>query len=279
MSRENVEVVRVSLARWNAEDMEALRETYDPGVIVRPPEGWPEPGPFVGRDAVMRQWEQLRQTFDDEALELLSDFIDAGERVAVRVCWRGAGHGPEANLEMTDVFTVRKRRIFYLECFWDHAEALECLGLSAQDSHAESGREMTEESTPDLADLLRRLVDIVNRRAWGELADVFARDGVLDLSDLGLGAYEGDAIPAFGEDWVGAYDKYEMVMDEVLELDNGVIFTVNTQVARPTGSSGDVRLHDAYVFICEDNRILRWTAYQSIDEARAVAERLAQERG
>jgi hypothetical protein len=139
---------------------------------------------------------------------------------------------------------------------------------------------MPEESTtPDLAELMRRLVDIVNRRAWGELADVFARDGVLDLSDLGLGAYEdADAIRAFGEDWVGAYDEYEMVMDEVLELDNGVVFTVTTQVARPTGSSGDVRLHDAYVFICEDGRIVRWTAYQSIDQARAAAERLAEER-
>jgi hypothetical protein len=73
-----------------------------------------------------------------DALELLSDFIDASERVAVRVCWRGAGHGPEANLEMTDVFTVRKGRIFYLECFWHHAEALECLRLSEQDVHAES---------------------------------------------------------------------------------------------------------------------------------------------
>jgi hypothetical protein len=68
---------------------------------------------------------------------------------------------------------------------------------------------MPEESTtPHQAELLRRLVDIVNRRAWGELADVFARDGVLDLSDLGLGVYEGaDAIRAFGEDWVGAYEK------------------------------------------------------------------------
>jgi hypothetical protein len=68
-------------------------------------------------------------------------------------------------------------------------------------------------------------------------------------------------------------------MDEVLELDNGVVYTVNQQVARPTGSSGDVRLHDGYVFICEDSRIERWTAYQNIDEARAAAERLAEERG
>ena len=42
--------------------MDALRELYDPDVIVRMPEDWPEPGPFVGREAVMRQLEQLRET-------------------------------------------------------------------------------------------------------------------------------------------------------------------------------------------------------------------------
>jgi len=89
----------------------------------------------------------------------------------------------------------------------------------------------------------------------------------------------GDAISAFVKEWIGAYDEWEAVMAEVLELDNGVVFTVNQQVARPTGSSGNVRLHDAYVFICEDSKIVRWTVYQNIDEARAVAERLAEERG
>ena len=115
---------------WNTEDMQALREFYDPDALVRPPEGWPEPGPFVGREAVMRQWEQLRETFDADALELLSDFIDAADRVAVRVNWRGAGRGPESNMEMTDVFTVRRGRICIIECYWDHAEALEALGPS-----------------------------------------------------------------------------------------------------------------------------------------------------
>ena len=130
MSRENVEIVKASFEAWNAEDMDALRELYHPDAIARPPEGWPEPGPFVGREAVMRQFEQLRQTFDADTWEWISDFIDAADRVAVRVIWRGAGSGPDANLEMTDVFMVRKGKIFGLECFWDHAEALEGLGLS-----------------------------------------------------------------------------------------------------------------------------------------------------
>ena len=38
--------------------------------------------------------------------------------------------GPESNMELTNVFTVRKGKIFYLEFFWDHAEALEAVGLS-----------------------------------------------------------------------------------------------------------------------------------------------------
>ena len=78
----------------------------------------------------MRQLEQLRETWDTEALELIGDFIDAGDRVAVRLIWRGAGHGPESNMEMTGVYTVRKGRIVAIEFFWDHAEALEALGLS-----------------------------------------------------------------------------------------------------------------------------------------------------
>ena len=63
MSQENVEVAKASFEAWNAGDMDALRELYHPDVIARPPEDWPEPGPFVGREAVMRQWEQLRETW------------------------------------------------------------------------------------------------------------------------------------------------------------------------------------------------------------------------
>jgi ketosteroid isomerase-like protein len=129
MSQENVEIVKAAFQTWNAGDMGALREVFDPDVIVRLPEGWPEPGPFVGREAVMREWEQIRETFDADALEPIS-FFDNADRVVVRHVWRGAGHGPEVNLETTNAFMVRQGRIVYQELFWDHAKALETLGLS-----------------------------------------------------------------------------------------------------------------------------------------------------
>jgi len=130
MSQENVEIIEAAYEAWNAGDMEAFRELYDPDVILRPPDIWPEPGPFVGRDAVMDLFEQAREVWDADTLEPIGDFIDAADRVVVRYAWRGAGRGPDSNMEMTNVVTVRRRRIFYQEIFRDHAEALETLGLS-----------------------------------------------------------------------------------------------------------------------------------------------------
>ena len=127
---ENAAIMRRAYELWNAGDMNAFRDLFDPDVIWRQPDGWPEPGPEVGREAVMHQLRQQRETWDADALEPTSDFIDATDRIVVRFIWRGAGHGPEANMAATGVFTVRKGRVFYVEFFWDHAEALETLGLS-----------------------------------------------------------------------------------------------------------------------------------------------------
>ena len=129
MSQENVEVVQGAFEAWNKGEMEALAEYYHPDTVAWSPAGWPEPGPACGRDAVMRQFEGLKATFDVEALEPTS-FHDAGDRVVVRWIWRGFGHGPEFQQEMATVYTMRKGKILATEFFWDHAEALEAVGLS-----------------------------------------------------------------------------------------------------------------------------------------------------
>jgi ketosteroid isomerase-like protein len=130
MSQENVEIMRAAYAAWNSGDMDGLREMHDPEVIARYGADWPEPGPFVGREAVMRQLEQLRGTWDADTAEPITDFFDAGDRIVARFVWRGAGHGPAFELEQSAVYTIRKGRIFGIEYFADHVAALEAVGLS-----------------------------------------------------------------------------------------------------------------------------------------------------
>ena len=130
MSDENVEVVRRGLAAWNAGQMDAIAEMHDPDAILRVPSEWPEAGPFVGREAVMRQWTRLRETWDADAVEPTTDYLDAGDRVVVRWRWWGQAHdGADWTLEITGVYTVRDGRFFHMEFFFDHDEALKAAGM------------------------------------------------------------------------------------------------------------------------------------------------------
>jgi ketosteroid isomerase-like protein len=140
---------------------------------------------------------------------------------------------------------------------------------------------MSEESTtPDLVELARRSFEAADRRDFGALMSFYAPDAVWDTSPMGLGVYENPtAIRGFFEDWMGAYEEYGMALEEVLDLGDGVAFAVAIQKGRPAGSSGEVRLRYASVSIWENSLIVRVTNYTDIDEARAVAERLAEERG
>jgi ketosteroid isomerase-like protein len=138
MSQENVEIVKAGFEAWNAGDMDAWASFLAPDVIWRLPQDWPEPGPYAGREAVLRQAQQGREAWNADAAEPISDFIHAADRVVVRFVWRGQGHGPESNMQLTCVYTVRKGKVIAFEFFWDHAEALEALGLSEQDAHADS---------------------------------------------------------------------------------------------------------------------------------------------
>jgi uncharacterized protein len=129
VSQENVELVRAGFQAWNAGDLDALRDLFHPDAVLRSPGGWPEQGPYVGLEAVMRGFKQLREAWDTVSHEPVTDFIDIGDRVVVRSTLRGIGRGPEFHQESTLVFTLRKGRVLGLEFFWEHAEALKAVGL------------------------------------------------------------------------------------------------------------------------------------------------------
>ena len=74
-----------------------------------------------------------REVFDADTLELL-EIIDLGDRTVVRFIWRAVGSGPDLNIEATAVSTTRKGKTIVVEYFWDHAEALETVGLSEHEA-------------------------------------------------------------------------------------------------------------------------------------------------
>ena len=141
---------------------------------------------------------------------------------------------------------------------------------------------MPQESTnPDLVELTRRMFEAVNRRDLDATQIFYAPDAVWEAVSLGT-SFEGvAAIRGFFEDWLGAYEEYEIEPEEILDLGNGVVFVVTRLTGRPVGSAGSALIRRrSLVFIWVDGLVARVTAPSSdIDEARAAAERLAEERG
>ena len=138
-----------------------------------------------------------------------------------------------------------------------------------------------ESTTPVLEEALRRGVEALNRRDFDAAGAVtFSRDGVWDMSVLGVGAFTGhEAIRGFFEDWFGAYEHCEVQLDEYNDLGRDVTFGVHLQRGTPRAASGSLEFRYATVYTWRDGLIARATTYTDIDEARAAAERLAQERG
>src|SRR5208282_3845771 len=90
--------------------------------------------------------------------------------------------------------------------------------------------------------------------------------------------YEGSsAVLAFVEDWNGSYEEFELVLEEVLDLGNEVVFAVVLQRGRVTGSIAEVRMRYASVNSRAGGVFERITNYTDVNEARATAERLRSE--
>jgi ketosteroid isomerase-like protein len=97
---------------------------------------------------------------------------------------------------------------------------------------------------------------------------------------MGMGVFEGhEAIRAFMADWIGAYEDFEVKAKEIRDLGSEVSFALLAQRGRPFDSNGFVHLRYASATTWRNGLVQRSTQYTDIDQARAAAERLAQERG
>jgi integrase len=153
--------------------------------------------------------------------------------------------------------------------------------LAASPGGRDTAHIMTEESTtPDLEERWRRAVEAFARGNSDEAAAAYAGRAVFDLSRLGIGIFEGrEAIRGLFADWVEPYEEYQAECEEFRDLGNGVSFAVLLHGGRPRGSDGFVDVRHSYTMTWRHGLIERFTVYADIDEARAAAERLAEERG
>jgi ketosteroid isomerase-like protein len=137
-------------------------------------------------------------------------------------------------------------------------------------------------TTPELVARVRDLFASASRGDVDATASFFAPDAVWDNSRHGLEIVQGlAAVRRLIEDWFAAYEGLQFEPEETIDLGNGVVYAVFSQHARLAGSTAEVRLRQPAVSIWADGVVLRLTLYpeSDIDQARAAAERLAQERG
>jgi ketosteroid isomerase-like protein len=136
MSQENVELVQRWIASFDS-DADAFRDTIHPDIEWFPFEENHTPSYGVGgamriRNQWLDTWDEMRAT--------LGDVVEEGDSVvaAVHVSGRGKSSGVEVDVRLHLHFKVRDGKIVYLFEHTERAEALEGVGLSEQDAHADS---------------------------------------------------------------------------------------------------------------------------------------------
>jgi ketosteroid isomerase-like protein len=135
-------------------------------------------------------------------------------------------------------------------------------------------------ASPDLLQRQRRAVEAGGRRDWDAAMTFYAPDAVWDASRAGGVTFEGAAaIRSFFEDWVGAYEEYGHEIVESRDLGNGIVFTLLVIDGRLAGGTSRVQETWSWTATWVEGMCERVVADTDIDQARAAAERLAQERG
>ena len=138
MSQENVEIVKAWYDAFNRDDWDAMVKDAAPGYAVdfsRAVGPWR--GVF-GLDEARRLVGEFHETWESVRLEP-HEFIEAGDLVVVPWAMHGRGRdGIELVGRATFVFIIRNEAIERMVMYQEKEDALEDLGLSEQDAHADS---------------------------------------------------------------------------------------------------------------------------------------------
>jgi ketosteroid isomerase-like protein len=148
MSQENVEIVRSNygLFRETWERVKAgddlstspLWELWDPDAVIVEIADLPDTDTSRGHEGIVRWWMNWSDAFENAWIEP-QDFLPHGDHVVVQTHQRFLSKmGIEVEQDITHVFTLRNGKLAYATGYRDRTKALEAVGLSGQDAHADS---------------------------------------------------------------------------------------------------------------------------------------------
>jgi ketosteroid isomerase-like protein len=141
MSQANVEVIRNIYEAWNRGDLDSAFEVFDQDIEWVLPEGGLNSGVYRGHDEVRRLLDGYLEAFEFLRPEP-ERFFDAGDRIVVfiRTSVRSKGSGAEAAVRPAHLWTIREGKVVRMEVFpaAKRDQALEAVGLSEPDAHADS---------------------------------------------------------------------------------------------------------------------------------------------
>ena len=270
-----VELTRGLIDATNRGDVDALMSFYGPHPIWESP---PLGTSFEGVATIRDFFEDWIGTYED--FEMRSEqVLDLGAGVVfavIRQNGRPAGGTGRVQTRMAVTSQWANGKIVRATVNYGIDKA-----RAAAERLAEKRGGMAKESTTaDLAVLVQRIVDAANARDLDAAMSCYLPGGVYDMSPVGLGIRQGHAaLREHFQEWWDGYEEYAHELEEMRVTGEGVAFCVLAQRGRLPGSTSSVQLRYPAVVTVRDRLIERITVYGDIDEYRAAAERLAEERG
>ncbi len=129
--RRNVELSLEGFRLFEVADMDGLVALYGKHSEIWHPEGWPEPGPTVGRRGARRQFEALREGWSEHRV-IVEEIEGREDWVVARVRWQARGGVSGADVEVSYSAATRFEDGLIAEVHycWSHEDALAVAGWS-----------------------------------------------------------------------------------------------------------------------------------------------------
>jgi ketosteroid isomerase-like protein len=127
----------------------------------------------------------------------------------------------------------------------------------------------------DAIEVIREQFAATNDRDFGRAMDYYADDVVLVVEEgfLNTGTFEGsEAVGEWFGDWFRVFDvDYRFTIDEIRELEPGLVFLIASYGGSGRVSGVEVRDRRAYLYRVEDGKITRVQLYMTREQALEAA--------